>query len=116
MTEQLQRAMKPRRLPESGRECRLNPSHCSDCSARGNVGNRYACTRTSPRVGRARHAGPMRVPDGWGATAGWPPWSTTDPEGSPEPAVAPGDAPIGAAPAATGPAVLTDIVLTDIVL
>ena len=31
----------------------------------------------------------MSVPDGWGATAGWPPWATTDPEGAPEPAAAP---------------------------
>ena len=105
MTEQLQRPVKPRLLRKSGRECWLNPCHCS---ARRNVGNRYACTRKSPRVGRARHGGPMSVPDGWGATAGWPPWATTDPEGASEPAAAPGDATILAAPAATVPAAPTD--------
>ena len=40
----------------------------------------------------------MSVPDGWGATAGWPLWATTDPEGASEPAAAPGDATILAAP------------------
>ena len=49
----------------------------------------------------------MSVPDGWGATAGWPPWATTDPEGASEPAAAPGDATLLAAPAATVPAAPT---------
>ena len=59
------------------------------------------------RVGRARHGGPMSVPDGWGATAGWPPWATTDPDGASEPAVPPGHATIRA-PAAAVPAAPTD--------
>src|SRR4051812_31469231 len=49
----------------------------------------------------------MSIPDGWGATAGWPPWATTDSEGASEPAAAPGDATLLVAPAATGPAAPT---------